>query len=162
MDIESMYRNYHDDVYAFVLSLTQSVSLAEDMTSETFLKAIQSIDSFDGKKDIRAWLFAIAKNTLYSWYRRNNKTIPLSDFDVSSPEQSVTQMITDSQAAFSIHEILHAMPQPYKEVFTLRVFGELSFEQIGRLFGKSSGWARVVFFRAKNMIREQLEEKDDE
>ncbi|MDO5110599.1 MAG: sigma-70 family RNA polymerase sigma factor [Erysipelotrichaceae bacterium] len=115
-----------------------------------------------GNKDIRAWLFAIARNTLYSWYRRNNKTIPLSDFDVSSPEQSVIQMITDSQTAFSIHEILHAMPQPYKEVFTLRVFGELSFEQIGRLFGKSSGWARVVFFRAKNMIREQLEEKDDE
>ena len=162
MDIETMYRKYHEDIYAYVLSLCKDASLAEDITSDTFVKAIQSIDSFDGKKDIRAWMFVIAKNTLYSWNRKNGKTIAMDDITVSSEEQSVIQGITDRNTAFSIHEILHAMAQPYKEVFTLRVFGELSFEQIGRLFGKSSGWARVVFFRAKNMIREKMEETKHE
>ena len=162
MDIELIYRKYHKDVYAFVLGLCKEPALAEDITSDTFIKAIQSIDSFDGKKDIHAWIFVIARNTLYSWYRKNGKTVPLEDFNVSSEELSVQQMIVDHQTAFSIHEILHAMAQPYKEVFTLRVFGDLSYEQIGRLFGKSSGWARVVFFRAKNMIREEMEESENE
>ena len=60
----------------------------------------------------------------------------------------------------TIHKILHDLKEPYKEVFNLRVFGELSFEKIGEIFGKSPGWARVTYFRAKQKITEKLEGVD--
>ena len=65
-DFEKIYAEYFGEVYKFVLSLCQNVSLAEEITQETFFKALRSLDSFDGKKDIRAWLFTIAKNTYFS------------------------------------------------------------------------------------------------
>lgn len=69
--------------------------------------------------------------------------------EAPSPEDA----LADSDSAWEIHKALHAMPEPYKEVFTLRVLGELSFARIAELFGKSESWARVTFFRAKTMLR---------
>ena len=72
------------------------------------------------------------------------------------------EQFQDTETAFQIHQFLHNMKEPYKEVFTLRVLGELPFEKIGQIFGKSSSWARVVFYRAKNQIKEYMEELDNE
>lgn len=69
----------------------------------------------------------------------------------------IEERIEDEETAFAIHRILHTMQEPYKEVFTLRVFGELPYEKIGRLFGKSANWARVTFYRAKLQITAQME-----
>lgn len=69
-------------------------------------------------------------------------------------------MLADKELAFSIHQKLHDIKEPYKEVFTLRVFGELSFKQIGMLFGKSEHWACVSFHRAKDMIRGGMSNED--
>lgn len=66
----------------------------------------------------------------------------------------------DRDTAFEIHQFLYAMEEPYKEVFSLRVFGELPFEKIGKLFGKSAGWARVTYYRAKQKILTHMEECD--
>jgi len=62
----------------------------------------------------------------------------------------------NEEDAFAVHQFLHSMKEPYKEVFSLRTFGELSFEKIGRLFGKSAGWARVTFYRARKQILEYM------
>ena len=72
-------------------------------------------------------------------------------------QTGIPERLADSDTAFEIHRFLHHMPEPYKEVFTLRVFGELSFRQIGELFGKTESWARVSFHRAKLKIIEELE-----
>ena len=67
--------------------------------------------------------------------------------------------LVNEEKAFLIHKFLHNMEEPYKEVFNLRVFGELSYEKIGTLFQKSSGWVRVTFYRAKKKIEEYMEEQ---
>ena len=56
--------------------------------------------------------------------------------------------------------ILHELPEPYKEVFQLRVFGELAFGQIGRIFGKTETWARVTYHRARLKIQERMGRDD--
>lgn len=75
---------------------------------------------------------------------------------------SFTDDWEDKETAFLIHRFLHEMDEPYKEVFSLRVFGELDFQKIGSLFGKSDSWARVTFYRAKNQIRKRMEDMEHE
>ena len=74
------------------------------------------------------------------------------------PEQtSFENTISDKVQAEQIHRILHELPDPYKEVFMLKVFGELGFKEIAKLFGKSESWAKMTYYRAKAKIAEKLE-----
>ncbi len=70
-EIEIIYRKYFRDVFLYIRALSENESLAEEITQETFLKAMNNIEKFDGRKDIRAWLFVIAKNTYFRYCRRN-------------------------------------------------------------------------------------------
>lgn len=163
MDIEKIYKLYFKDVFLYLRSMNLTEELSEEIAQETFYKAIKSIDSFDGKTDIRAWLFTIAKNTYFSFYKKQKKIIPLESKDKYLGEDiDITEEFDNEETALEIHKFLHDMKDPYKEVFTLRVFGELPFDKIGAIFGKSSGWARVTFYRSKKMIREYLEVIYDE
>lgn len=172
MDIESVYTQYFKDVFLYVRSLSADAGTAEEIAQETFMKALKSLDSFDGSRDIRAWLFTIAKNTYYTFCRREHiyatpelaegyteRRLPENETDM---RRDVIEQLADEERSFLIHRFLHDMKEPYKEVFSLRVFGELPYEKIGQLFGKSSGWARVSYYRAKQMIREYMEAMEHE
>lgn len=164
MEPEKMCAEYYRDVYRFVLSLVKNPDEAEEVTQETFIKAVTSIRSFDGTKDIRAWLFTIARNTYISKYRKE-KHIADQEIDENQADNtsvSFMQALEDEETAFLIHKFLHTMDEPYKEVFSLRVFGELDFKKIGSLFGKSDNWARVTFYRAKSQIKQYMEVMDNE
>lgn len=160
-DIERLYRDYFHTVYLYVLGVTSDKHLAEDITAETFLMAIDAIDGFNGKCDIRVWLCQIAKNTYFSYLRKNRRTA-LNDMPELTPDPFLVEnALADSDEAQRIHEILHTLNEPYKEVFTLRVFCELSFGQIGKLFGKTDNWACVTYHRAKTAIKERMEKQNE-
>jgi RNA polymerase sigma-70 factor (ECF subfamily) len=162
MLFEELYQNCYKDVYRFCLSLTKDEDPAEDLAQETFVKALTAIDSFDGSKDIRAWLFTIARNTFLSECRKRKWIADeeLSE-EIPAAEGDFIEVISDKETAVLIHKYLHGMKEPYKEVFHLRVFGELDFEQIGEIFGKSASWARVTFYRAKNDVRKYMTENGE-
>lgn len=160
MDFEETYKTYFHNVYLFVCSLTPDRNLAEEVTQETFMKAMDSLDRFDGKKDVLAWLFTIARNTYISHWRKQKY---LSDVPLPERcEDTVLEAMIDREQADLIYAFLHTLKEPYKEVFTLRVLGELPFERIGRIFGKSDGWARVTYYRAKKQIADYMEELQHE
>ncbi|MEK4247793.1 RNA polymerase sigma factor [Psychrobacillus sp. FSL K6-2684] len=161
MDFEEIYQAYFHDVYLYTRSLAIDENIAEEITQETFFKALKSMHQFDGKKDIRAWLFTIAKNTYFTHYNKKQREVNQVDASVLDDVRVVEYLVNEEQA-FEIHHFLHTMEEPYKEVFSLRTFGELSFEKIGQLFGKSDGWARVTFYRAKKKILAYMEAKRDE
>lgn len=158
MEFEGIYTAYFRDVYIYLRSLSANEDLAEDLTQETFSKALKALDSFDGSKDIRAWLFTIAKN-LYFTHCRRQKRIAEKDGmeETQDPRVRFDERLEDEELSFQIHQFLHTMKDPYKEVFSLRVFGELPFEKIGLLFGKGPGWARVTYHRARKQIMEYME-----
>lgn len=158
MDFEKLYRAYFRDVYLYLRSLSANEDLAEELTQEVFSKALKAIDRFDGSKDIRAWLFTIARNTYFTVCKHQKRFSPEEiPEDAEDPHVSFTEQLENEEQAFLIHRFLHSMKEPYKEVFSLRVFGELSFEKIGLLFGKSPGWARVTYHRARKQIMEYME-----
>ncbi len=135
MDFDKIYQLYFKDVFIYIRSLSINEDVAEEITQETFVKALKSIDNFDGSKDIRAWLFTIAKNTYFTYYKRQ-KIFADSEVpdEIPSIESSLVDHFLNEESAFLIHRFLHSMDEPYKEVFSLRVFGELPFEKIGEPF----------------------------
>ena len=163
MDFDLIYQAYFKDVFLYMCSLSADENIAEEITQEAFTKALKSLDSFDGKKDIRAWLFTIAKNT-YCTYCKRQKNFTGYELpkELSDQQPDLTEKLVDGEIAFRIHQYLHQMRDPYKEVFSLRVFGELPFEKIALIFGKSPSWARVVFYRAKLQIKEYMEVLNNE
>ena len=161
MDIETIYRLYFRDVYLFLKGLTRSEPLAEELTQETFFKALDGLKHFDGRQDVRAWLFTVARNAYYDHCRRQNHTTSLDALpeEPASRLPDLEELLIDEDAAFTIHQCLHRLEEPYKEVFSLRVFGELSFEKIGSIFGHTANWACVTYYRAKTKLRALLANK---
>lgn len=156
--MDEIYELYADDLYKYLLKLSGNAEQAEDMVQETFLKAIQQIDSYRGEGSMKAWLLVIAKNIFYSrmrspWHKlkaEDNEHIADIDF---------REKLYDRDEARQIHRILHNLSEPYKEVFSLRVFGELPLKEIAEIFGKSESWAKVTFFRAKSQIIEKMNDE---
>lgn len=136
MDIDSIYRLYFRDVFLFLQGLTHNEALAEELTQETFFKALDGLKDYDDRQDVRAWLFTVARNAYYSHCRRTKHTAPLEDAETAPADTpDIAQLLVDQDAAFTVHQCLHTLDEPYKEVFSLRVFGELPFERIGLIFG---------------------------
>lgn len=161
MNIEELYRTYFDIVYRYIRSVSRDGSLAEEVTQETFFKALKKADQFRGDCDVRVWLCQIAKNTLYDHLKKQKKQL-LGDEKLEEAESDGGELLEEKLAqrsqAMEIHKVLHRLSEPYKEVFSLRTFGELNFREIGMLFGKSENWARVTYYRARVKIREELEQ----
>lgn len=159
-DMEEIYREYFRDVYLYILGLSGDEHMAEEVTEETFFKAITALPAFRGECDIRVWLCQIAKNEYFTHLRKGKKraNVAMEDMEVQEDcSKSVEEQLMDSETAAIIHQKLHELPEPYKEVFHLRVFGELSFEQIGKIFGKTANWACVTYHRAKTRIQKEVE-----
>lgn len=137
--------------------LSNDEHIAEEITSETFFKAMNSIDSFRGDCDIRVWLCQIAKNCYYSYLKKAGRIDSIEDIEIAEQGVSLEERLSQQDQAVQIQKILHDIPDPYKAVFMWRVFAELSFKQIGQIFGKSENWACVTYHRARNKIKERLE-----
>ena len=157
MEYEKLYNSYYMQVYSYVVSLAKNRELAEEITQNTFYKAVSAKSQFKGKSDELTWLCSIAKNLYYDELRRNQRISSLGENLHISSEVDIEQAVSDSDMAFRIHLVLHKLEEPYKEVFQLRVFGELSFSQIATIFGKTESWARVTYHRAKLKIQERME-----
>ncbi|NLA26760.1 MAG: sigma-70 family RNA polymerase sigma factor [Firmicutes bacterium] len=152
-----IYNAYFKDIYLYIYSLSGDRHTAEDITSETFLKALESIDSFRGTCDLRVWLCQIAKNSYFSYLRREKKFVNMEKIPEKAAAHDVERIITLSEASMKAHDILRNLGEPYRGVFSLRHFNELSFKKIAALFGKSENWACVTYHRARKKIKKQME-----
>lgn len=155
-DFEQIYKEYFTPVYRYLLSLTHDSVLAEELTQETFFKALKNIEKYDPDQKMLTWLCSIGKHTFFSLQRKAGRTQELNEF-IADDEAAVLDRIIDSEASMEILTVLHTLPEPYKEVFTLRVLGQFSFQKIAAVFGKTESWARVTFFRSKTMIKEKIQ-----
>ena len=156
-EFDKIYREYFDDVYLYIRRLSGDEDIAEEITSETFFKAMRSLSGFRGDCDIRVWLCQIAKNCYYSYAKKQKKTESVENIELLSEESTMEEQYLRHEEAVKIRAVLHNVSEPYKEVFMWRVFAELNFQQIGQIFGKSENWACVTYHRAKKMIKLRLE-----
>lgn len=137
------------------MTIVKNQSCAEEITQNTFFKAMTAKKKFKGNSSEFTWLCGIAKHLAMDECRKNKKFSEL-DETMSKSTVDIEKTAEDKDAALQIHLILHELKEPYKEVFQLRVFGELSFAQIGIIFNKTENWARVTYHRARLKIQERM------
>ena len=116
MEFEKIYQLYFREVFLYVRSLTPDEVTAEEIAQETFVKALKSLNQFDGRKDIRAWLFTIAKNTYFSYCRRKKHDADWTEYEnIVDVGVHFAENLVNEEKAFLIHKFLHNMEEPYKE-----------------------------------------------
>ena len=151
-----LYEAHYMRVFSYAMTLTGNRELAEEITQETFFRAFAKSGEFRRESDEVTWLCAIAKNCFIDEKRRQSKTEPIPE-EVPDTGKEIEQAAADRDSSFRIHVALHALEEPYREIFELRVFGELSFRDIGTIFGKTENWARVTYHRARLKLQERME-----
>ncbi|MCL2350679.1 MAG: RNA polymerase sigma factor, partial [Defluviitaleaceae bacterium] len=122
-DFEQLYKTNYMKVYSFVMTLAKNQNDAEEIAQKTFFKAMTTTKTSRGDSSEFTWLCAIAKNLFLDGYRARKRTAEL-DLDAKSND-NIENAFVDEDTAFRIHQVLHKLDEPYKEVFQLRIFGEL-------------------------------------
>ncbi|MCQ2468250.1 MAG: sigma-70 family RNA polymerase sigma factor [Ruminococcus sp.] len=161
-EFDEIYKMYSADLYKFIMKLCRNEAQAMDIMQDTMLKAITSIDKFRGDCSIKTYLFTIARN-LYtdSIKKAESKNVSSDELETEFPDNSsFVDRLADKESALKIHRLLHLLDEPYKEIFSLRVFAELSFKEIGGVFGKTENWARTTFFRGKKKLIELMDKEE--
>jgi len=154
---EEVYKRHYHDVFLFLLRLTRDEALAEELTQATFVQALLHIGRFEERCELRVWLCQIAKHLAYAHAKKQKYELALPESEDWEDPSSFPRDLEARDEAFRLHLLLHGLDEPYKEVFSLRVFGELPFVKIAEIFGKTESWARVTFHRAKRKIQERME-----
>lgn len=160
--MEQVYQAYFLDVYRFALRLCGDSQLAQDITSATFLKAMDGLKGFKGQSELRVWLCSIARNHYYSYLRRQGRevvvdSLPEQPDPVPGPEQALLDKEEGTQAL----QAALALPEPGRQVFLLRALSGQPFAQIGRIFGRSENWACVVYHRARQKLKTLMGDNDE-
>ena len=160
MDIEKIYRIYFDDLYRFLLYLCKNKEVAQDICSESFMRAMKNIENIEESK-VKSYLFQIGKNTYYNYYKKNKRillTDTIEDFDLAL--ESFEKDLLKKESLTRLEIAINKLDTPYKDVVKLRL-NDLSFKEIGEIYKKDQNWACVVFYRAKEKLKNLMEENDE-
>lgn len=155
---ERVFEAHYARVYRFCLALCKNAAMAEELAQQTFFRALQHMDSFRGDCRLDVWLCQIAKHEFYADHRRQRRCESMDALDSFIAGPTPESNLERREETLRAHAALHQLEDPYKEVFSLRVFGELPYLDIARLFGKTESWARVTFYRAKLKMMDLLKE----
>lgn len=157
-EFADIYETYFADVELYLRAICRDEALAEELTEQVFFRALKALPTFRGDCDIRTWLCAMARNAFVSHLRKEKPSQSIEELQIPDSRKTVEEWIMDQEQAMAIHRILHDLPEPYKKVFSLRIFGQLSFGDIGSLFGRTANWACVTYHRARQKIQSEMEE----
>lgn len=161
-NIEEIYKEYSITVYKYLFCLTQNRDISEELTQETFAIAVGDIKKFRGECKLSVWLCQIAKHLWYKELKKSKKNVNVSFEEVNDNilyDESLEEIICEKEEKLKLFKDMQKLDEKSREVMYLRMVGNLSYEEIGEILGKTANWSRVTFYRAKQKIRE--ENKDE-
>ena len=153
-NMEQLYNQYFNTVYKYLLYLTHDKDFSEELTQETFCKALEKLHTFKGECKISVWLCQIAKHLLINEQNKRKKIIDVDELEQFEDNQELEQKIILKDDKITLYKRMQKLDSNSKEVIHLRITGELSFKEIGDVLGKTETWARVTFYRAKKKLEE--------
>lgn len=161
-NIEEMYEKYSKIIYKYIFCLTKNHELSEEIVQDTFLVAVKNIDKFEGSSKLSTWLCAIAKNIYYKKLKKDKRTTNISIEEINKElvsESFIEDIICEKENKLEIIKNIQELDNETKNVMYLRIYAELSYEEIAEVLGKTASWARVVFFRGKEKLKENLKRR---
>lgn len=154
LKLDDVYKQYADAVFRYLTALCGNAKLAGELTQETFFRAVKHGDSFDGKVKVTTWLCSIAKNAYYSYLKKERRNSGSDIYETDIPDN---RDVLERENCRMIYRAVHSLEEPYREIVLLRIHTDMTFAEIGDIFGKSESWARVTFYRGKEKLRILLE-----
>lgn len=161
-DMEQIYEQYFETVYKYLFCLTRNSDISEELTQETFYRAVKKIHTFKGECKISVWLCQIAKNLWYDECRKYRKTIKVSEenfLEIQVPNDVTEEKVVQNEEKMALYKKLQTLDEKTREVIYLRITGELSFKEIGTILNQTENWARVTFYRGKQKLKEGDEDE---
>lgn len=153
-NMDEIYEECFETVYKYLFCLTHNSDISEELTQETFYRAVKKIDTYNGKCKISVWLCQIAKHLWYNQCRKNKRIVNTDEtFDIEDPQNLEEQFIAGEEKVL-LYKKMQNLDEKTREVMYLRITGELSFKEIGEILGKTENWARVTFYRGKSKLKE--------
>lgn len=153
---EAVYNEYFPRVYAFLYNLCRDSSLCEEMTQETFYRAYVAFGKYNGSCELFTWLAAIAKNTYFNYLRKNKVSFVGLEFAVQDSGDDPEEIIINSYESKRVRDAVQSLPQKYRDVVFLRIYANLPYEEIASYLKISQSSAKVIFHRAKEMLKKEL------
>ena len=155
-DMEQLYKEYFKTIYKYLFCLTHDYDISEDLTQETFYKAVKKINTYKGECKMSTWLCQIAKNLWYDYLKKNKFIKDIDDNDLIKIEESylIDEQVIQKEEKLLLYKKMQILDEKTREVMYLRITGELSFKEIGIIMNKTENWARVTFYRGKNQLKE--------
>jgi len=154
-DMEKIYKEYFETVNKYLFCLTHNSDISEELTQETFYRAVKNIDKFKGNSKMSVWLCQIAKNLWYDELKKNKKIKDIGEeiFLIQSKDEIENDVILND-SKLQLYKKIQKLDKQTREVIYLRITGELSFKEIGNILNKTENWARVAFYRGKQKLKE--------
>ena len=155
-NIEKIYEEYFQTVNKYLFCLTHNNDISEELTQETFYKAVKKIDTYKSECKMSVWLCQIAKNLWYDECRKNKKNVNTEENDLLNVQalDTIEEQVIANDEKISLYKKMQTLDDKTREVMYLRITGELSFKEIGIILNKTENWARVTFYRGKNKLKE--------
>ncbi len=160
---EEIYVSNVSRVYGFIYKMCRDAFLAEELTQECFYQAFRSFHRYNGSCELFTWLAAIAKNVYFKYLRKNKQDMQNYEYlaehmtDVStSPDDAAIK----SETIRSLRRAINKLGPKYRDVLICRIYAELPFSQIARSMGITENSAKVIFYRAKATIAEELKNEN--
>ena len=159
-NITEIYKKYSEIVYKYVFCLTRNEDIAEEIVQETFLVAVKDINKFKGECKISTWLCQISK---YIWYKKLKKQKKIQEIPLDSIQnsifidESIEEKVTTEENKIQLLKKIQTFDEDTKNVMYLRILGNFEYSEIAEIMNKSSNWARIVFFRGKQKLKEEFD-----
>lgn len=156
-NLEKAYMQHAKEVYRYLLSLSRNADLAEELTQETFFRAMRTLGSYDGSCKLSVWLCQIGKHLWYQWLEKHSRQKHTELTEEIPGEEGPEKAVLWHMEKMALYQAIHKLPETMREVVHMRLTGEFSFAEIGEILGKTENWARVTFYRAKKKMMEEME-----
>jgi RNA polymerase sigma-70 factor (ECF subfamily) len=173
-----LYQTYYDPIYRYLLSLTRDSALAEDLTQETFLKAIISLP--ETHSNLRAWLYLVAKNLYIDHLRKDRGDVHLDVQMLRDAKPSGTgaeegalnasaafvtqdspeQQYLNYEQSVMVEKALQQLSQPSQSILRMMYYDGMTQKEIAEFLGLSPGNVRVLASRGKKRLKEALEQQN--
>lgn len=156
-EFAKLYDAYVEKIYRFIFYKTSHKETAEDLTSDTFVKALENISSFEAKKGtFQAWLFTIARNTVIDYYRSKSNLVNVEDVWGLGQSDNLLRGLAAKEDLRRVREYLSKLSARQREIVFLRVWEDMPYKQIAEIMQETEVNCKMIFSRTIKRMRDDL------
>lgn len=156
-EFTGLYEQYFEKIYRFIYYKTHHQETTEDLTSQTFIKALENIGQFNLHKGLfSSWLYRIARNKVIDYYRTEKSQFDITGFwDLKSGEK-IEADLENREKLEQVRQYLDKLKPKQREIIVMRIWDGLSYQEIAEILDKKEANCKMIFSRTMRKLREEI------